>query len=788
MHRKRRERDSSWTPVLLAGAALTLLGCPSAPSASPMDGGPSTGLADSGPDGPADGGAIATDDGGPAPTDGGANGTDGGDDGDGGPPSLGVGFGRYLPSRDVRATLVQGTTLYLGGIFNRMQAHVGPFAAVSSDDGTLLGDIAPAPPLTGTVTDAAPLEDGGLVIVGNFVVTSAPALAGIAKLLPDGRVDPLWSPADGGGMAVAAHDGTAYVARVGLSPSAQALVRAVDLESGEVTSWGAQFAKDGPPNAYINIRKMKVVGEKLYVAGDFSEVNGEARPGVAAFDLAGHLDASFAPSVGQLDVYDIDVMGSSLLVAGSFVLDDGGVNERRGLLGLELDTGALTDWAPMPNAGAQVRALAVDGATAFIGGVFAQVNGEPRATVVLAVDEAGALADWTLPSGPSLPAGPVVGVATSLSVINGALYGGGGLTVYDVEQGTVRGNNAFAADISTGALLDWNPSPGDGVHFVAPLGDGVGIGGSFRVAGGEPRSGAAAIDLRTGALLEWDPLAGKTGSLAVYDIEPRGDALVLAGYLGDDDPVELVVADPLTGAVLDEIQIEDFQDESAGIFTRGTTAIALVGERICVAGNTLIPTTTPRPGKVVCLDSAGEIAFSVDMDNYVWALEPLGGELVVGGVFTSVGGVPAGPLVRLDASGERVDWAPSLGAMDFDTGYGGVSSLVTLDGVLYASGDLLVDDVEMAIVSVNPDASLGAFQVERGTFGTFKLGAAGAELLGASTGSVSVYSTTDAEPTSTWSITGVQVPYGVHKLGQLLVVGGSSFSGLHLNATVITSP
>jgi hypothetical protein len=39
----------------------------------------------------------------------------------------------WVPSRDVRASLVVGDTLYIGGLFDRIQRHVGPLALFDAE-------------------------------------------------------------------------------------------------------------------------------------------------------------------------------------------------------------------------------------------------------------------------------------------------------------------------------------------------------------------------------------------------------------------------------------------------------------------------------------------------------------------------------------------------------------------------------------------------------------------------------------------------------------------------------
>lgn len=62
-----------------------------------------------------------------------------------------------------------------------------------------------------------------------------------------------------------------------------------------------------------------VVGESVYIGGDFKTVNGVARPAIAKLDaVTGAVDPSFKPPISGGRVTDMEVVNGRLLVSGTF--------------------------------------------------------------------------------------------------------------------------------------------------------------------------------------------------------------------------------------------------------------------------------------------------------------------------------------------------------------------------------------------------------------------------------------------------------------------------------------
>jgi hypothetical protein len=138
-------------------------------------------------------------------------------------------------------------------------------------------------------------------------------------------------------------------------------------------------------------------GSSVWLGGNFTTVNGTARPALAKLDLAtGVLDTSFAPPLRGGRVTDLELSGGRLYVAGTF---------GKRLLALDPATGAtspylstaVTGKLPDSNAG-QVFKIDVspDGRHLVAVGNFTTVDGQerPRVFALDLGDTAATLSPW----------------------------------------------------------------------------------------------------------------------------------------------------------------------------------------------------------------------------------------------------------------------------------------------------------------------------------------------------------------------------------------------------------
>lgn len=133
-------------------------------------------------------------------------------------------------------------------------------------------------------------------------------------------------------------------------------------------------------------------GSRVYVAGQFTTVNGVNRYRIAAFDTAtGALVSNFAPAPNST-VNSVTVTDSAVYVGGVFT-KVGSVDRLR-LAAFSPTTGALLGWAPAADQRVNAILATPDRSRVIAAGAFATVNGS-TATGLASVDaNTGALLPW----------------------------------------------------------------------------------------------------------------------------------------------------------------------------------------------------------------------------------------------------------------------------------------------------------------------------------------------------------------------------------------------------------
>jgi PKD repeat protein len=207
-------------------------------------------------------------------------------------------------------------------------------------------------------------------------------------------------------------------------------------------------------------------GSRLYVGGDFTAVNGQARNRIVALTPAGAVVPGFAPSVNS-QVRAIAATNTTVYLAGSLSAV-GGVSRSR-LAAVSAANGALLPWAPVPGVGPVTgnrdgntntsnvpMAMVVTGGgnQVVVAGRFDSMNGV-KATGVAALDPVTA-ANRAFAVNQLITNQGINSAIYSLSTDGTTVYGSG----YDyMGPGNVEGT--FAARADSGALVEINDCRGD---------------------------------------------------------------------------------------------------------------------------------------------------------------------------------------------------------------------------------------------------------------------------------------------------------------------------------------
>jgi hypothetical protein len=248
----------------------------------------------------------------------------------------------YITNKAVNAVAVSGDILYIGGEFT----HVGA---------RLTGPLSPIDAVTGQVQQSIPAVRKGASFGTVLVVASDGA---------DGwYVGGDFTEIDGVPRSNLAH-------------------LASDMT---VTAWD--------PEATGKVHVILGSGSTVYVGGEFGNVGGQARIGVAALDATTGDATTWNPGLTDGYAYSLALSGSTIYIGGQFNTIGG--QTRRGIAAVDVGTGDVLPWNPLPSMSARINALAVSGSTVYAGGFFSSIGFQFRSNIAALDATTGAATTWT---------------------------------------------------------------------------------------------------------------------------------------------------------------------------------------------------------------------------------------------------------------------------------------------------------------------------------------------------------------------------------------------------------
>lgn len=296
-------------------------------------------------------------------------------------------------------------------------------------------------------------------------------------------------------------------------------IAAVDLTTGQPLAWN--------PGADNTVSALLLRGSTLYVGGLFTQIGGQARTGLAAFDTGtGQPLAAFNPSAswpyGNAWFNALALSGPTLYVGGVFTQING--QSRNAIAALDPTTGQPTSWNPGSSynyGGPNVFALAVNNGIVYAGGNFNSMGGQPRNYLAAVSAGNGQATSWNPnPGGPSTEH-----VVNAITTDGSNVYVGGNFT----SIGGQARNNLAAIDWVSGHATSWNPDANSGVDALAVQGSDIIVGGSFTGIGGAGQSAFAALDKSTGAAESWNPNSFPTGPSEMFALSVDGGTIYGGG-------------------------------------------------------------------------------------------------------------------------------------------------------------------------------------------------------------------------------------------------------------------
>ena len=244
------------------------------------------------------------------------------------------------------------------------------------------------------------------------------------------------------------------------------------------------------PSADDAVYTLLPYGTTLYAGGNFGQIGGKFRPGLAALDTTVNTNSAtaWAPNTSGW-VFTLALSNTLLYAGGSFTAIGGQPRNHIAALDTTVDSDNATAWNPNASGqfGATVHTLAVSGTTVYAGGQFEMIGGEPRASIAALDTTSGQATPWN--PGANNPSEDHT--VNTLATRGTTVYAGGGFS-------TIGGQPRLgiaALDADSGQATAWNPGALGSVSSLALGESTVYIGGDFSSVDGLPQASVAAIDI-----------------------------------------------------------------------------------------------------------------------------------------------------------------------------------------------------------------------------------------------------------------------------------------------------
>ncbi|MBK6540055.1 MAG: hypothetical protein IPG10_01975 [Flavobacteriales bacterium] len=607
----------------------------------------------------------------------------------------------------VNAMAIKGDTLYFGGNFTVVNGQSkSNLAAVRLSTGA---NVVWGTTLADDVVRTMAIDGGDLFVGGDFTSVSGVTRNRIAVYNTSTHVLTGWTATVGG--PVHAFGFEVNVVMIGGDfTTVNGLVRSrlarFDRNTAALQTWN--------PGPNGTVRCMEVSGANIYIGGDFTMINANERRHLALVHSGGGTSTTWVNNT-DAPVHSMRLATNYLLlVGGEFDRVAGDVRHRAAALGTQgAPSPWLRSWAPAGDG--TVRCMDVQGSNVFLGGGF-DTLGLARARVAMLDNATGAPLPWS---------GNLNGPVYTIEVTQVRTYFGGSFDSV-LTTGALR-KNLVSFENGTGALATWAPETDAYVSDLEAHGAWIYVAGTFDQLSGVPCTGFVQIDTS----------AGGAGPMNVDVSYPNvlhlvNDTLYLGGSFSSINGVSrnflgavkvpsgtLTSCAPYVFAWDHPYGVYRIAHQDSHLYLAGTFG-SVNGELrqnfACVntadgalldwqfAGGAysgpmvpgsgvlhMFPLASPYKLRAVDLVSGASTGGSLAANSYAKCVLPAAGEdLLMGGLFTEVGGAPVAHFAKVVVSME-----PQL--------------RVILDGPFVAGDSLMRDDLRVAglIPNTEPYTALG---------------------------------------------------------------------------------
>jgi N-acetylneuraminic acid mutarotase len=556
-------------------------------------------------------------------------------------------------------------------------------------------------------------------------------------------------------------------------------------------TWDTQF---GLPNGVSGaVYAVAADGQgNVYVGGSFIVVGGISTPvnNIARFNTQTNTWSTLGTGSSNGvngEVNALAVVGDEVFVGGAFTSAGGVSANGVARFNTQTNTWSTLGTGSSNGVGGRVAALAVVGNEVFVGGYFTSAGGVSANYVARFNTQTNT---WS-----SLGTGSSNGVnsyVNALAVVGNEVVVGGWFTL----AGGVSANRVarFNTQTNTWSTLGTGSSNGvnSNVYALAVVGNEVVVGGIFTSAGGVSANRVARFNTQTNT---WSSLG--TGSS--NGVSGRVDALAVVGnevVVGGSFIVVGGISTPVNNIARFNTQTNTWSSLGtgssngvSGVISVTVTALAVVGNEVVVGGNFtsaggVSANRVARFNTQTNTWSTLGTGSSNGVNDRVYALAVVGNEVFVGGNFTSAGGVSANCVARFNTqtnTWSTLGTGSSNGVNNWVYALAVVGNEVYVGGLFTSAGGVSANYVARFNTQTNTWSTLGTGS-SNGVGGIVRaLAVVGNEVFvggqftsagGVSANCVARFNT----QTNTWSTLGTGSSNGVS--------GGSSFTAVNALAVV----
>lgn len=539
-------------------------------------------------------------------------------------------FGNNGFNASVNSLVLKNNTLYIGGNFTGYGVAKKNGASVNLFNNSAIDKFEePNGKVWASISDGK----GGWYIAGEFTKVGNIDRNYLAQLDSNGKVTN-WNPnPDLPALSLLLDGNLLYVGGVFTNIDGQNRNRLVafNIANGSITSWNPNINSDG-------VTCMASNANTLFVGGKFTLIGSSFRNNLGAIDkltgIATALDISTNNTIN-----DMVLDGNSLYIGGDFTA----LNSitRKYLAAIDINSNIMTSWNPSPNG--SIKSIAVKDSMIYVGGSFASISSLSR-NKFAGINKSTGLAnnlnitDFTY--------------FDDIYINNNELF---------LAVSTVGGGIIYKINLASGVIDNDKIAYLGAINVLVANNNQLYVGGSSLTIGGKVRNRLAAIDVLSQEISNWTPnVNGKINSMTLL-----GNNL----YIGGD----FWAVNNLGRGRLASFNLESGTLNSWNPIVDNTiNAISATNNSIIIGGQfLLVNNTTKRYLASVDTINGSLTTWSPDYFSYVRSLLVHQNTVFVGGV----DGLSAFNIT----TGVQASWSPKATTLN-------VLSMSIVGNTIYAGG------------------------------------------------------------------------------------------------------